>query len=134
MLILLDTHTLVWLIDGNKRMGQGSRKLIDAAFQDDVVATSAISFWEIAMLVERGRLALTMPVKDWRRRVLEAGVLEIPVSGEIGIAAVDLKNFHPDPADRIITATAIINSAQLLTADTLILSWNGSLERHDASV
>lgn len=134
MLVLLDTHTLIWLIDGNERMGQDSRELIDTAFQDDIVAISAISFWEIAMLVERGRLSLTVPVEDWRQRVLEAGVIEIPVSGEIGIAAVNLSNFHSDPADRIITATAIINSAQLITADTRILSWKGDLERRDASV
>ena len=134
MPILLDTHTLVWLIDGNERLGQQSRQLVDTALRDDIVTTSAISFWEIAMLEERGRLALSLPVEDWRQRVLDAGVVEIPISGDIGIAAVKLKDFHSDPADRIITATAIINSAQLLTADTNILAWNGNLDRHDASV
>ncbi|MCI0439464.1 MAG: type II toxin-antitoxin system VapC family toxin [Chloroflexi bacterium] len=133
MPVLLDTHALVWLIDGNERLGQQSRQLIDAALRDDLVAVSAISFWEIAMLEARGRLDLSLPVHDWRRRVLAAGVEEISVSGDIGIAAVNLKDFHADPADRIITATAIMHSARLITADTNILSWTGSVECHNAS-
>lgn len=131
--ILLDTHVLVWLIDGNERLGQQSRQLVDTALGDELVVISAITFWEIAMLEKRGRLALSLSVEEWRQRVLDAGVVEIPVSGDIGIAAVNLKDFHLDPADRIITATAIMHSAQLLTADKNILSWNDSLVRHDAS-
>ena len=115
MPILLDTHTLVWLIDGNERLGQQSRQLVDTALRDDLVTTSAISFWEIAMLEERGRLALSLPVEDWRQRVLDAGVVEIPVSSNIGIAAVKLRDFHSDPADRIITATAIINCQSVIS-------------------
>ena len=61
-------------------------------------------------------------------------MVEIPVSGDIGIAAVNLRNFHRDPADRIITATTLIYSAQLITADTAILSWSGDLDRHNASI
>jgi PIN domain nuclease of toxin-antitoxin system len=64
--------------------------------------------------------------------VLEIGIVEIPVSGNIGILATELEDFPPDPADRIIAATATSQGATLLTADERLLSWQGPLKRHDA--
>jgi PIN domain nuclease of toxin-antitoxin system len=133
MPLVLDTHVLVWLIDGNDRLGNASRQLIDITWQSDLISVSAITFWEIALLQEKGRIELPEPVVDWRQHVLDEGVTEVPVSGDIGIASVMLRDFHSDPADRIITATAIMTSAQLVTADTNILSWTGDLKRHNAS-
>ena len=63
--------------------------------------------------------------------MLEAGLKEMPVDGQIGIRANNLPNFHPDPADRIIVATAL-QGHRLVTADELILRWNGSLDLLDA--
>ena len=133
MPLILDTHTLVWFMNGIDDLGQDSRQLIETTSENDFVAVSAITFWELAMLQERNRIQLPLPIADWRQHVLDDGVTEIPVSGDIGIAAVNLRDFHPDPADRIITATALIYSAQLITADMGILSWSGSLDRHNAS-
>ena len=134
MSVLLDTHVLLWLIDGDERLGQQSKQLVESALHDSLVFTSAITFWEIALLRDRGRISLSSPVETWRQNVLNSGVVEIPVSGDIGIAAVNLRNFHRDPADRIITATTLIYSAQLITADAAILSWSGDLDRHNASI
>ena len=131
-LILLDTHTLIWLTEGHPRLGGQARRLADDAFGADRLAVSAISFWETAMLHQRNRISLVQPVDFWRLRLLEAGLLEIPVCGEIGIAAARLVDHHPDPADRIITATAALNQATLITADERILVWSGALDRHDA--
>ena len=133
MSLVLDTHVLVWLIDGNDRLGQASRQLIDITWQSDLISVSAITFWEIALLQEKGRIELPEPVVDWRQHVLDEGVTEVPVSGDIGIASVMLRDFHSDPADRIIITTAMMNSAQLVTADASILSWSGDLIRHNAS-
>ena len=83
------------------------------------------------MLLDRGRIALTDDVVPWRASLLADGLIEIPVNGDIGIRANRLPNFHRDPADRIIVATAL-EGHRLITADELILQWSGSLDRLDA--
>ncbi|RLJ21170.1 PIN domain nuclease [bacterium endosymbiont of Escarpia laminata] len=130
-MILLDTHALIWLDQGSDKLGSQSRSAIDAAFGSDSLTVSAISFWEIAMLKRKGRLQMP-PVKRWRQELLNSGLNEIPVDGMICIASIGLPHFHPDPADRIIVATATHHDATLVTADTKILAWNDELKRIDA--
>ena len=131
-MIILDTHTLVWMDEGNTRLGLKSRKLIDKELRNEEVAVSSISFWEIAMLIQKKRLSLSQPVSQWMQDLLQQGLNEIAVTGGIGIIASELENFHGDPADRMIMATAIAHSATLVTADTNILKWKGQIQRHDA--
>jgi PIN domain nuclease of toxin-antitoxin system len=69
------------------------------------------------------RLSLQQPVQAWRKSLIDAGLIEVGVSGEIGIQAAQLEGFHGDPADRIITASAISNDAKLCTADQQIIGW-----------
>ena len=83
------------------------------------------------MLSDKGRLDVVSDIFSWCSSLLEDGLIEIPVDGEIGIRANNLPNFHPDPADRIIVATAL-EGHRLVTADEMILRWNGSLDRLDA--
>lgn len=131
-LILLDTHALVWLDRNDRALGQSSRRRSDDALRLGWLAVSAISFWEVAVLVAKRRFSLAMPTASWRHRLLSAGLREIPVDGEIGIAANELAQFHPDPSDRLIVATAIVHGATLITADGRILAWPGALARLDA--
>ena len=130
--ILLDTHALVWLLEGEDRLGPESRRLADAAATADSLLVSAMTFWEVAMLARRHRLVLAQPVATWRQRALEMGVDEIALSGDISILATELKDFPPNPADRIIAATALVYGATLITADTSVLRWTGQLRCHDA--
>ena len=127
-LILLDTNALLWLRLGDRRLGNNARREIERAWRSDAVAVSAISFWEVAMLVNRGRIRLADDVRSWRREHLEQGVVEIPVDGEIGLRAVELADFHADPADRLIVATALAGH-RLVTSDRRILEWPGRLNR-----
>jgi PIN domain nuclease of toxin-antitoxin system len=131
-LILLDTHCLIWMDQADTRMGRSARGLADAAIEASELAVSVISFWEVALLMARARLRLRRPVVRWRHELLERGVIELPLGGATCIAAASLEAFHPDPADRFIVATAQAVGAMLVTADQRILSWTGSLERHDA--
>ena len=131
-MILLDTHVLVWLDEGSPRLGRKSREMIDEGLNDEELAVSAISFWEVAMLVRKQRLSLLTPVSKWTQDLLHQGLIERPVNSEIGITAAELPDYHGDPADRLIMATAISNSATLVTADKNILNWNGNLQRHNA--
>lgn len=131
-MILLDTHVLLWLRSGDARLGVQSRARIDNALASDQLAVSAIAFWEVAMLRQRKRIELEPPVAAWRSALLREGLHELPISGEAGFAAAELRNFHSDPADRLMVATARLARAGLLTADERILSWTGRLRRYDA--
>jgi len=130
--ILLDTHTLIWLTEGHPQLGDSARRLVDEALADDDLGISAITFWETAMLHQRGRIQLVQPVEAWRRTLVDQGLREVPLTGEVCIAAAALREFHADPADRFITATALLYGATLVTADYRILAWSGGLQRHDA--
>ena len=130
-MILVDTHTLLWLWAGEARLGMGARQAIDDALRDQELAVSAMTFWEVAMLRDKGRLEFPEDVGLWRRELLDHGLLEIPVDGEIGIRANGLPNFHADPADRIIVATAL-GGHKLVTSDERILAWGGPLSRLNA--
>lgn len=131
-LILLDTHVLLWLDRDDPSLGSVADEMAEKALASGTLATSAITFWEIALLLTKGRLALTKPLHRWRHDLLASGLVECPVDGEIGIAAPRLRNLHGDPADRIILATASHHRATLVTADQRLLAWPGALDRHDA--
>ncbi|GJL55994.1 MAG: PIN domain-containing protein [Nitrospirales bacterium] len=130
---LLDTHVLVWLVEGLPAIGKQAKKIADRALANDELSVSAISFWEIALLHQRGRLILGQPVDVWRAQLLEMGLHEVPIDGEVGIKATTMSNFHPDPTDRFITATAILSRASLVTADKQILQWPGNIKRVNAA-
>lgn len=134
-MIVLDTHTLVWLTEGSSDLGPEARKTIDEAISADVpVSVSAITFWEIAMLASKRRLQMVQPIGAYRKEVLGLGIEEIPVTGETGIEAANLQSFHPDPADRLIVASTSLRRGILVTADRRILEWPGALSRIDARV
>ena len=130
-MLLLDTHVMLWLRTGDSQLGRLARREIEQTWQAAEIGVSAMSFWEVALLREKGRIAFPEDVSIWRREQLEQGVIEIPVDGEIGILANGLGNFHADPADRIIVATAL-RGHRLMTADERILAWSGNLDRLDA--
>ena len=131
-LTLLDTQALIWYVAGDDRLGPTARELIQDGLSDAGVLVSAISFCELAWLSRTGRLLLPVSPLAWRASVLAEGVREVPVDGEVAIAAAELPDFHKDPADRLIVASARDEGARLLTADRQILGWAGMLARVDA--
>jgi PIN domain nuclease of toxin-antitoxin system len=126
--VLLDTHTLVWLLDGSDRLGPESRTLIQASAHDDRLFLSAISPWEIAMLVSKGRLALDRDVGEWLKAALDLpGIHLEPLSPDVAVSSTRLPGeIHPDPADRIIVATARHLGATLVTDDRLLLDYSAA--------
>jgi PIN domain nuclease of toxin-antitoxin system len=96
---------------------------IERAAQAGDLAFSAISVWETAVLVRRGRYALGTDVGSWRADLMRAGLLELPFGGDVALKAVGLDLPDQDPADRFIVATALHASARLLTSDRVILTW-----------
>lgn len=131
-MIVLDTHALIWMDADDATLGPQARARIEQAWRAGEVAVSAISFWECAMLVERGRIALPLAVEGWRAGLLGAGLLEIPLDGRVALVAAGLTDLHRDPADRFIAASAGVRNATLVTADEKLLAWNADLPRLDA--
>ncbi len=131
-MIILDTHTLVWLDAGNELLGTQAIKAINQALADNALTVSAITFWEVAMLANKGRLKLDITPDIWRKELIDRGLIELPMDGKIGIKAAGLREFRGDPADRIIVATALSTGSSLITADKKILNWNGLSQKINA--
>ena len=130
-MILPDTHTLLWYMALIPRLGaQAERRIQRSRILGDV-GFSAISVWEVALLLSKGRLTLNISADQWRQNLLAAGFVEIPVDGAIAARSVALRDLHDDPADRIIVATAL-EGHQLITDDRGILDWPGQLNRFPA--
>ena len=124
-MILLDTHVLVWLDQGSELLGTRARRLIEEAYQREEIAISAVSFWEIAMLVEQGRLAFEGDLAEWRVSLLNTGMVESPADGQIALAASRLGDFPGDAIDRLIYATAMTTESSLVTADNRLQGRRG---------
>ncbi len=131
-MIILDTHTLLWMDRDDEALGRQSRRLIEQAWKTGTVAVSAISFWESALLAQHGRIKLPVAVETWRIDLLQAGIQEIALNGHIALLACSLDYEPRDPADRFILASALHHNALLITADRQILNWQSELERHNA--
>lgn len=119
MTVVLDTHVLIWHASESEKLSENARRTIESS---DYCLVSAISAWEIGMLVSKGRLSLNHDVSKW---IKIAGTLPkiqwVPVDTELAFASTCLPgDFHGDPADRIITATALSVGATLITADQRI--------------
>lgn len=125
-MILLDTHALVWWVNEPSRLGKKGKAAIEEAMQAKEVYASSISSWEIALLVDRGRMQLALNVRDWIARCESLPFLTfVPVSNAIAIESVRLPDFpHADPADRIIVATAMSLGAGVVTKDERISSYS----------
>lgn len=124
-MILLDTHVWVWWVHGNARLPDDQRKMLDAR-TDEGIGVSAISCWEVAKLVEHGRLSFPQDVAAWLDIALAyPGVRLVELAPRISVESTRLPQpFHKDPADQIIVATARIHDCQLVTADDKILKYS----------
>jgi len=125
-MIVLDTHVLVWWANGETAsLPAAARRAIAAELKGGRIAISSISAWELAMLVAHGRMALSVDTRQWLDLVGQIEAVEfVPVDNAIAIDSVELPGeFHRDPADRLIVATARKLGAPLVTADEKIRAY-----------
>ena len=125
-MVVIDTHILVWWVSGSESLSPVADKAIKETLADgSEVIISSISAWEIAMLINKGRLVLNMDVERWLDEVSQIeGVRFLPVDNEIGLKSAMLPGeFHQDPADRMIVATARKLAVPLVTADEKIIAY-----------
>ena len=121
-MIVLDTHSWVWWANGSDELSRAARTRTEAALREDRLLVSSISVWEVAMLVERGRLRLAIAVDEWVGQAERIpGLRFVPVTNAIALRSMQLPGrFHKDPADRIIVATALSHGATVVTRDDRI--------------
>lgn len=116
-MIVLDTHAWLWWLDDPDRLSARARAVVE---ETDVLGIATISAWELTMLSLRGRVTLDRPPRNWIRDALaQPRMRELPLTAEIAVTAALLENegFHPDPADRIIYASACEAGARLVSRD-----------------
>ncbi len=123
-MIILDTHVWVWWVHGDEKITSTQTEIIKAN-ETDIIGVSAISAWEIAKLVEYNRLELPCPLQAWFYEALSyPGIRLIELTPEIAIESTKLPGeFHRDPADQIIVATARLYDSSLITSDSKILKY-----------
>ena len=123
-MIVLDTHVWVWWVHSPNQLSEIQRQLISTS-ETDLIGISAISCWEVAKLVERGRLVLPIELEElFERALIYPGIQLLALSPEIAIESTRLPGeFHRDPADQLIVATARIYDCPLITSDEKILNY-----------
>ena len=120
-MIALDTHALIWVLDGSSKLGRRAAAIANRALKTDSLWTSAIVFWELSLLVDRNRIKLTVSPDQFRFRVQGLGIRETPITGDIALAAARLSSSVKDPADCLIVASVIVQHGRLMTADDRLL-------------
>lgn len=119
---LLDTHAWVWWVARDRRLSRRARRAIEQAQATEALALSLISVWEVAKKVEKGQLVLDRPVDDWLDlATTQTGLHLIELTRPILVESCRLPaEFHGDPADQIIVATARDREAVIVTKDQRI--------------
>jgi len=118
--LLLDTHIVLWLDNGDARLKEATRTMIDRRWlAGGSVLVSAVSAWEIALLADTGRINLDCPPEAWVERFVgRPGVEAVPLTCRAASRAYGLQHFERrDPADRLLVATAIELACELVTYD-----------------
>lgn len=124
-MIVLDTLAWVWWAASPERLSKPARARIDREIEEGAVHVSAISCWEVSLLVRRGRLALSLDVADWIATMETLPFLRfVPIDNRIALRSNSLAgDLHEDPADRLIVATAQTLGAALITKDARLQSY-----------
>jgi PIN domain nuclease of toxin-antitoxin system len=132
---LLDTHIALWLDSGDDHLRSSTRALIDGCWQSGgTIRLSAVSVWEIALLVDGRRIELDLPIAAWITRFLQPPGIESELLGHRAASRSYLlfQLEHRDPADRLLIATAIELARPLVTYDERILRFSTDYGRQYA--
>lgn len=116
-MLVLDTHAVLWWTLEPSRLGT---RVAAKLAREDRLGIPTIVFWEVSLLVRKGKLELEMGAAEWAHRVCAIPrVTPLPLTMEIALLA-DTLAMHPDPADRFVVATAMAHAAPLGTKDALL--------------
>lgn len=122
-MILLDTHAWLWWTSESPKLSQPAKQSIENATD---LGISILSCWEIAMLISKGRIALTLDVNAWIDLALQRPKIRlVQIDPEIVVLSTRLPgNFHADPVDRMLAATCLSRGIPIISKDQKITEWN----------
>ncbi|MCW5620264.1 MAG: type II toxin-antitoxin system VapC family toxin [Burkholderiales bacterium] len=116
MKLLLDTHVLLWALDDSPRLSAAARELLQDARNDLLV--SAASFWELAIKMRLGKIALRFPLQEVEQHALAQGCRPLEITIRHTLAVADIECASTDPFDRLLLAQCEVETLRLVTADT----------------
>lgn len=131
-MILTDTNALIWMATGSKHIGLKAKATIERSLTRGEAFFSSLSLYEAQNVFNRGRVSWRGSPEDFRRSLLFGGFLELTLTGDMAVRASQMTGLPQDPIDRLISASADVHGAMLVTADEKILAWPGKLKRQDA--
>lgn len=125
-MIVLDTSVLIRWINAPEKLSKKARKAIEKETKDGEILVSSISVWEVHLLIKKDRLKFFTDPDSWLEKVESLPFIRfMPIDNKIASLSVKLPDFNnPDPADRMIVATALISGATLVTSDKKILRYS----------
>ncbi len=115
MRLLLDTHLLIWALDGPERLNAATRAIV--ADQANQVLFSVASIWEIAIKSAYGRTDFALDPQEVLDAAIHTGFSELPIRSEAAVQVGKLPLYHRDPFDRLLIAQAMIEPVRFYTAD-----------------
>ena len=125
MKLLLDTRLLLWAAGEPKKLSAKARRLI--ADTDNELMFSAASIWEVAIKRAVGRADFQVDTRLFRRGLIDNGYVELPVFSAHAVAVEALPPIHKDPFDRLLVAQSQVEGIVLLTGDTTVAQYSGSI-------
>ena len=124
MKLLLDTHIWIWSVGDKARLRPRVLKALESSANE--LWLSPISAWELTILVEKGRVVLSVGVEEWVGEALKAGPFrEAPLTTEVALATRSIGLSHRDPADTLLAATAKVFGLTLVTSDVRLIAVKG---------
>ena len=122
--LLLDTHIWIWSVGDRARLRPRVLKALQSSANE--LWLSPISVWELTILVEKGRVVLSVGVEEWIGETLKAGPFkEAPLTMEVALATRRIGLSHRDPADTLLAATAKVFGLTLVTSDVRLIEVKG---------
>jgi PIN domain nuclease of toxin-antitoxin system len=125
MKLLLDTHLLLWAAGEPNRLSATAQKLVNSPSNE--LLFSAASVWEVAIKRGLGRKDFQADPRLLRRGLLDNGYIELPILSDHVVAIESLPPIHKDPFDRLLVAQATVEGITLLTADSVVAQYPGSV-------
>ena len=126
MIVLLDTHLLLWAAAGSNKLPPRAADLIQN--ETNQLLFSAASLWEVAIKAGLNRPDFKISAGRFRRALFENGYDELPISGRHAAAIANLPDIHKDPFDRILVAQAQVEDLTLCTSDRIVARYPGNIE------
>ncbi len=126
MRLLLDTHILLWCLEGDANLPERARELILSA--DETYASSA-NLWEIVIKISLGKLKIDTDLQDMLHAIRDSGFELLAIRPEHVLKLPDLPELHRDPFDRILIAQSLVEPLHLVTCDTVMAKYGGNIVR-----